>query len=249
MKGKKWFIALQRLFVLAIVIVSLAFAESKVKAVELNGITIRVESPEHHRFVREQDVMSQVVDFLGDTSSLMVSEINISMLEEKLNQLPSVERAEVYFDLNGELCANVMQRTPFLRVMDGDAIGYWDRNGSWFPLKAHYTAKVPLILGGPDSTQVMRVVQFHRTLIEDDFYSDFVSAYEWKGDDLLVYPRYGVSEVNWGKATEEFESKRERLKKAYEKVFPAMGFDRYKSINLKFADQVVGIKREDHGGR
>ena len=249
MKGKKWFIALQRLLVLAIVIASLAFAEGKVDAVKLTRIQVDVESDAGHRFVSSSEIETQIVDFLGDTASLYLSEINISMLEEKLQQLPSVERAEVYFDLNGMLRASVCQRNPFLRVLNGENKGYWDVNGNGFPTSPDYTTNVPLILGSPDSLKVQKTISVHKKLIVDSFYADFVSAYEWVDGDLFVYPRFGVSEVNWGNPDQLFDSKRNRLKKAYMNVFPAMGFDRYKSINLKFADQVVGIKREDHGGR
>jgi cell division protein FtsQ len=249
MKGKKWFIALQRLMVLAIVITSLAFAESKVDDVTLSQVEVNVYSEAGHRFIESSELETQVFDFLGDTSQMVLSEINISMLEEKLQQYPSVEHAEVYFDLNGVLCANVSQRNPFLRVLNGDNKGYWDKNGNWFPVAKNYTTNLPLVLGTPDSTQILKAIAVHEKLISDPFYADFVSAYEWLNDDLILYPRYGVSEVNWGNPNQLFDSKRNRLKKAYKKVFPAMGFDRYKSINLKFADQVVGIKREDHGGR
>jgi cell division protein FtsQ len=249
MKGKKWFIALQRLMVLAIVITSLAFAESKVDDLVLSQVEVNVYSEAGHRFVLPSELEKQVADFLGDTSSLVLAEINISMLEEMLLQLPSVAQAEVYFDLNGVLCASVYQREPFLRVLNGKYQGYWDSEGEWFPIAKDYSTNVPLILGNPDSVKVRMTISVHEKLIEDSFYTDFVSAYEWMDGDLVVYPRFGVSAVNWGNPDQLFDSKRNRLKKAYINVFPAMGFDRYKSINLKFADQVVGIKREDHGGR
>lgn len=249
MRMKKGFIALQRLLVLGLVVVALVAAEKKGEDTLLQSMQVAVESKQGHRFLTVSELEKQVLEYLGDTSDLRLSEINISMLEENLNALPSVAYAEVYFDLNGKLYTKVGQRNPLLRVLGGSQKGYWDNQGVWFPTVAHYTANVPLILGNPDSSEVAEIIEVHKRLVSDMFYERFVSAYEWSGSDLMVYPRFGVSAVNWGDPSDMFESKRNRLKKAYVDVFPAMGFDRYKSINLKFANQVVGIKREDHGGR
>lgn len=249
MKRRKWFIALQRIALLVAVVLALAFAEKNVHSTPLLKSSVIIDRPGKHQFLRTEDLDAEISEFLGDTSVSSLSEINIAMLEEKLEELPGVSRAEVYFRLNGEVCANVVQRKPFVRVLDGERSGYWDESLNHFPAVKHYSANVPLIMGKPDSSQIERIIGFHQVMIADTFYTDFVSAYQWVGNELFVYPRYGIPEIVWGVPEERMSGKMKKLKKVYQSVYPAVGFDQYKSINLKFADQVVSTKREDHGGR
>jgi cell division protein FtsQ len=43
-----------------------------------------------------------------------VGDVDIPSLEKKLNELPAVDSANVYLNLNGKLNVDIKQRVPFL---------------------------------------------------------------------------------------------------------------------------------------
>jgi len=61
---------------------------------------------------------------------------------------------------------------------------------------------------------------------------------------IELIPRVGTNRIMLGNA-DSLESKFANLLTFYKKAMPQVGWDRYKSINIKYANQVVGIKSDN----
>ena len=64
-------------------------------------------------FIDEKDVKDLVK---SSNPTKRVGDIDIPLLEKKLNQLPAVDSANVYLNLNGNLNLDIKQRVPAFRL-------------------------------------------------------------------------------------------------------------------------------------
>jgi cell division protein FtsQ len=62
--------------------------------------------------------------------------------------------------------------------------------------------------------------------------------------ELELIPRVGTNRILLGNA-DSLESKFYNLLVFYKQALPQVGWDRYKIINIKFANQVVGVKSDN----
>ena len=80
-------------------------------------------------------------------------------------------------------------------------------------------------------------------MLADPFYSALVEQiYLSNVGEYILIPKVGQQKIILG-PYEEIEDKLERLKIFYKQGIPYEGWQKYKSINLKFKDQVVCKKR------
>lgn len=75
-------------------------------------------------FIDEKEVREIVKK---SNPSKRIGDINIPQLEKNLNQLPAVDSANVYLNLNGNLNLDIKQRVPAFRLIKGDRDFYVDK--------------------------------------------------------------------------------------------------------------------------
>ena len=56
-----------------------------------------------------------------------MGDVDILSLEKKLNELPAVDSANVYLNLNGKLNVDIKQRVPVFRLNNGGKGFYVDK--------------------------------------------------------------------------------------------------------------------------
>ena len=82
-------------------------------------------------FIDEKDVKDLVK---SSNPTKRVGDIDIPLLEKKLNQLPAVDSANVYLNLNGNLNLDIKQRVPAFRLNKDGKDFYVDEKGNEFPI-------------------------------------------------------------------------------------------------------------------
>ena len=133
------------------------------------------------------------------------------------------------------------------------------------PLSEKYTARVPLANGyifhreserlvntssknsfaNADSTgsAIANVYDVAKFISQNDFWSAQIEQiYVNPGGDLELIPRVGRHSIILGDS-KDIEEKFSRLFLFYAKGLNKTGWDKYKTINLKFKDQVVCTKK------
>src|SRR5690606_7479893 len=77
-----------------------------------------------------------------------IIDLNIPLIEEKLNHNDFVKSAQVYTDMNGEMNISIVQRRPILRILKTDGTGFYlDENSRKMPVSQAFTAHVPIASG------------------------------------------------------------------------------------------------------
>ena len=212
--------------------------------VECQNIQIQVDAEGDLFFVNTEMVQQMILTKEDSILGKPYEDINIYLLEEFVNDHPNIKKAELYLTIDGNLCIDVKQRKPLVRVFQEKISYYLDEEIMQFPLSERYTARV-LQVYWSEITEVRRsILASMIELIEkDEFLKAQITAIEFdETDQLTVYPRLGEHKIILGDA-QDLVKKFEKLKVFYRHGLEKVGWDRYSHVNLKFENQVVCTKR------
>jgi cell division protein FtsQ len=246
--GFAWFISIGG------VIVLMSFIE--IKKAEVVCKDVKVYIPGNQYFIDREEV-DQILQVSSHTLiGRRIDHINIHQLENKLKANPFIEFAKVYVDMDGVLRVEVSQRQPIMRIMNRfDQDFYVDQHGLKIPLSNNFTARVIAANGYIDELFANRVDTLHTHLSRDLFKTaDFIrkdslwdaqiaQLYVNQDHEIEMIPRVGNHRILLGNA-DSIETKFSNLLAFYKKALPQAGWDTYKIINIKYANQVVGVKNE-----
>ena len=170
------------------------------------------------------------------------SVIDLYCLEEQVLKNPYIEKASLYIGIDGTLNALIKQRTPIARVITSDKTYYLDSKGARIPLSERYSARVPLITGIERGEDVKKVIGLLQKMTTDDFLKrEIIGIHFNNSKECLFTVRSGNYKIAFG-ALREMDQKFRKLKAFYNKAFLDSTIQQYKTINIKYHNQVVGEK-------
>ncbi|WP_208394648.1 cell division protein FtsQ/DivIB [Mucilaginibacter gilvus] len=239
---------------LAGLVVLMSFISIKKNEVVCSAIKVYI--PGSHYFIDRQEV-DHILQM--DSHTLIgrrIETIDLHDLETKLKNNPFIEFAKVYADMDGVIQVEVSQRQPILRVMNRfDQDFYVDQHGLKMPLSQNFTARVIAANGFIDELFANKVDSLHTALARDLFKTaDFIrndslwdaqiaQIYINKDHEIELIPRVGNQRILLGTA-DSLELRFGNLKAFYQKALPMVGWDAYKVINIKYNNQVIGVKNQ-----
>ncbi len=223
----------------------------EIKKSTLKYKDVKVLLPGQFNFIERDEVDRILMENAGAMVGRDMNDINIHKLENALKANPFIEFAKVYADMTGVIQIQIRQRVPVLRVVNMANLNFYiDGNGNKIPLSDNYTAKVLVASGLIDedfsgrvdtlNTKMARDLYRIALYIKSDTLWDnqieqlFVDL---KGDIEMV-PRVGGHKIILGSA-DSLQTKFRNLLVFYKKAIPKVGWDTYKTINLKYANQIV----------
>ncbi|WP_203235031.1 cell division protein FtsQ/DivIB [Mucilaginibacter terrigena] len=246
--GFGWLISLAGLVVL------MSFIE--VKKAELTCKKVNVYIPGNQYFIDRQEIDNILQTTSHNLIGRRLENIDIHGLENKLKVNPFVEFAKVYIEMDGTLQVEVSQRQPILRVMNRfDQDFYVDQHGLKIPLSPNFTARVLAVNGYIDELFANKVDSLHTALAKEVFKTaDFIrkdslwdaqiaQLYVNQDHEIELIPRVGNQRILLGNA-DSLSTKFNNLKVFYKQALPLVGWDAYKLINIKYINQVIGVKNE-----
>ena len=248
------FISLAVFFSVGGLIVLMSFIE--VKKSEIVCKDVKVFIPGNQYFIDRQEVDKILqVNNLPLIGRRMES-INIHDLENKLKANPFIEFAKVYTDMDGVINVEISQRQPVLRLINRfDQDFYVDQHGLKIPLSSNFTARVLVANGYIDELFANQVDTLHTPIAQELFKTanyirkdslwdaQIAQIYVNKDHEIELIPRVGNQRILLGDA-DSLDNKFHNLLVFYKKALPQVGWDTYKTINIKYANQVVGIKND-----
>jgi cell division protein FtsQ len=246
--GFGWLVSLAGLVVL------MSFIE--IKKEELVCKKVNVYIPGNQYFLDRQEIDNILQTTSHSLIGRKVQRIDIHALENKLRHNPFVEFAKVYVEMDGTIQVEVSQRQPILRIMNRfDQDFYVDQHGLKMPLSQNFTARVLVVNGYIDELFANKVDSLHTALAKEIFKTvDFIrkdslwdaqiaQLYVNQDHEIELIPRVGNQRILLGNA-DSLEVKFNNLKVFYKQALPLVGWDAYKLINIKYYNQVVGVRNE-----
>jgi cell division protein FtsQ len=219
------------------------------------GIKVQIQMQNGGYFVNEKDVADRVHFLCGDSiQKLKLASLNLHLIEEDLQRMDFIDSVEVFFNQNQFLEIHVKQKRPILRIINNNGVSYYltDKNQT-MPLSHNFTARLPVVVGkvqtnesaNRDSLVQWGLFKLMTTMEQDSFLSAFIDhiVIDANGEIELI-PLTSEHSVFFGYAHENTEKKLQRLKTFYKEVMPRKGWSTYKTVNMKFENQIVCVKRE-----
>ena len=237
------------------IIVLMSFIEVKKAGVVCKDVKIFI--PGNQYFI-DKDQIDNILQLKSNTLiGRKLENINMHELENKLKANPFIEFAKVYADMDGIICIEISQRQPMLRIMNQyDQDFYVDQHGLKLPLSENFTANVLVANGLIDEPFSGKVDTLHTALAREVFKTaDFIrkdslwsaqiaQIYVNQNHEIELIPRVGSQRILLGNA-DSLATRFHNLKVFYKQALPQVGWDAYKLINIKYANQVIGVKNDN----
>jgi cell division protein FtsQ len=217
----------------------MSFAKNRQSNVLWRQTNVKIYEEEISPFVRQVEIRKIIKEVYPASDSLALEEINIALLEETLDNHPSINKAEVYSLFNGSLNITVKQHEPLARILTEQKSFYLLNDGLKMPLSPHYSAAVPLITGSINDSDLMVLADFWNNVYSDSFFKAFFTGLTIKSTgQWVLHPMIGDHEIELGKP-QNLNKKLKKLKIFYQQGVNSQNLDSLKSINLKYSNQVV----------
>lgn len=231
------------LFLVLIVGLGLLYSFSSVRNQQKKVSEIIVEFEKgNNEFLTHAMVNKLLIQNNETVQNQAKSVINLYDLENQVSKNPYVEKAAVFLTIKGDLKSIIKQKTPVARIIVKNNSYYVDKQGVKIPLSDNYSARVLLVSGIKNDEDIAEILPLINTILEDDFLQKEVVGIE-KSDvgEYQFSARSGNYKIDFGKLI-DVDIKIKKLKAFYNKTFEDGTIQNYKTINVKYHNQVVCTK-------
>jgi cell division protein FtsQ len=238
---KRYIVYIKSVFLLAIVVFLYGFSSQR------NGRKLVTESVVEfsngaNLFLSHEMVNKLLIQKNGEVKNQPKSLINLHELENVVFDNALVEEAKVFMTIDGAIKTVIKQRTPIARVNNGIEVYYIDKQGVKVPLSNNYSARVLLVSGSVNEEDISSIYRLVKKINEDAFLSKLVVGITKNYDkDYVLQTRRYDQRIQIGKI-EDLNVKFKKLEAFYNEVIQSNEVKKYKTINLKFNNQVVCTK-------
>ncbi len=228
------------------------FALKRQQSRVVNSIRINIENEAENHFVDADEIEKAIS--VGQNNLVYMrwmDSVSLARLENRIQKIEFVKKAEVSLDLNGNLMVEVKLVKPVARVVAGGSEydRYIGTEGEVLPTSEKYASKV-ITIDGPGSRKLAyagftadsscrAILDLLKLIQEDKFWkAQITHMYIAKDQQITLYTQVGGQEIEFGPASDP-ELKFEKLMAFYEKIIPARGWNAYKKVSVKFRNQIV----------
>ena len=230
-------------------VVLMSFVDAKKKTVVCTNVKILI--PGADNFIEREEVDAILKQSQGTLIGQNLASINLQRIEKNIIANPYIAYATVYADMNGVIQIKVKQRQPVLRMINANGQDYYiDSNGLKMPVSPNFTANVLAANGnilehfsGKVDTLITQMAKdLYKVALyvkQDTFFNAQIEQlYVNDKKDIELIPRVGNQRIVLGGA-DSLETKMRNLLVFYKKALPKVGWNTYKSINVKYTNQIV----------
>ena len=204
-----------------------------------SGVRIQILDSTERTFISSREVMSLLRTKEMMPSGKKMTEVNCGEMEQMLRQQPVVRDAQCYTNTQNEVCIEITQREPILRVI-ADENYFVDTERHIIPVRANTASYVVLASGRIGKEWATNeLFDFAQYISEDEFWkAQIVQIYVRDKHNIELVPRVGSGVILLG-GLDGYEKKLRKLQKLYDDGFSKIGWKDYKEIDLRYKGQVV----------
>jgi cell division protein FtsQ len=242
-------------------IVLLAFTDLEHQRGTYKSFRLEVLNPSDKALVNSREINDLIIRNFGQIEGAPIARIDLYQLEQTVLANPYVSTCEVFQTIEGTLVLKARVREPLVRIINLDDKQYFlDYCGYVMPVNPGHPSHV-IVANGlirdqfvsldkceipltsyPDSSVLHQIYPIAYYISKDKFLKSFIDQiYVNEKKEIELVPKIGSQTIIFGNAADAKE-KLENLKTFYEKVMSRTDWNVYKSINLKYKNQVVCSK-------
>ncbi len=244
-------------------IVALGFVAGRRNTVRCEKINIEING--HQKYIQKQDI----INYLNKEGIVLkgkpIDSINIYKIEQSLAGFPVIKNPEAFKRIDGSVTIKIEQRKPLVRIInDKHESFYIDSEGVIMPVSNKYTFHLMIANGNittnyktdskhnifekdssyiKSDTFLRQIFTLAQYINKDKFWNAQIEQiYVNENKEFELIPRVGSHTILLGKIN-GYEKKFRKLKTLYMEGLRNTGWNQYKTINLKYKNQVVCTKR------
>jgi cell division protein FtsQ len=198
-------------------------------------ISVKMSEKTPVYFIDEKDIKEIVKK---ENPSEKVGDLNIPALEKKINNLPAVDSANVYLNLNGKLNLDIKQRVPVFRLNNNGKDFYVDEKGVEFPISKTYSHPCMLVTGNVKPAEYEKLAELVEKIDKDDFSKKYFIGISKDKDNYNLLTSEGNYKVEIGDL-DNIEFKVKGFKAFVEKYLVYQDSQKYSMISVKYQNQIV----------
>lgn len=251
------------------VLILLGFTQNRHDAREVREVITRISYLDNARsdiLITYKDVDNFLAHQFDSLSEKTLGDINIEEIEDALSEMDYVKEVEAYMNMDGDLHIALSQRRPVIRIMSSSGESYYlDNYGKVMPVRTGYPGKLIICNGftgysiyRPDhdslviakdqdyellNERIRDVYDLALAIDQNEFLkTQITQIFITPGGEFELIPLVGDHTIIFGDIS-RYEQKLMYLEAFYRQETTNLGWTQYKSINLKFKNQVVCTKK------
>ncbi|MBP3775079.1 MAG: cell division protein [Bacteroidaceae bacterium] len=196
-------------------------------------------------FVSEDDVMKIIQNKHLNPVGRPLDKVQLIELEKAAQTHQFVLNAKCYKMADNTVHLDIEQRLPVMRIFSTNGDNYYiDAKGEKMP-KVTYPADVVVATGNiTPRYAAQNLAPLGRFLMKEPFWNSQIEQFHvLKDGSVEMIPRVGNHVVYFGQPI-EMEAKLGKLHIFYDKVLCRIGWNKYRGINMEYANQIVCTKTE-----
>lgn len=232
-----------RLVLLAGVLVFLyAFSNKRSEERKIDSIDVNFKGEETH-FVRESDIRDAIEMSLPRSGGLNRTDLDLHKMEDIVLNNGLIKNADVFMSIDGKLKVNVWQKKAIGRVVSDSESYYIDETGNEMPLSANFAERVPVVLGNVKKEKLVEFKELLDSINKDTFLREDIAGITIQSNgSIVLLSRLNRYDIIFG-GLDEIQKKLENYKSFVQySIDDNVDVDSYKTINLRFTQQVVCTK-------
>ena len=217
-----------------------AFNKPDDAAAVCQDVVVSIKGDAVEGFLTAADVKKMLKTDHIALKGLPLSEINTREIEEKLQAKELIDEAQCYVTQNNNVCIDIRQRVPVVRVMNDRGDDYYvDTNGKALP-RSEYTCNLIVATGHIPPVYAERSLAPMANIMRNDKFwrNQVVQLHILADGSVELVPRVGDHIVFLGQPT-GIQRKLERVKKFYIYGLSQAGWNKYKRISVEFDNQII----------
>ena len=222
-------------------------------------VTIKGNQEENFFLDKTEIVKLLKVAAKGNIKGQSKESFNLLEMESLLEDNVWIKDAQLYFDNKDVLHVSVTEREPVARIFTSSGKTFYiDVDEKGIPLSENLSTKLPVFTNVPDKKDrakkdslLIRDIRTTAQFISSNpFWKSQVAQVDLVQSDadgswqFEMVPVVGNHIVKLGDG-ENIDQKFNRLFIFYKEILSRTGFDKYKTIDVRFAGQVIGGKSEN----
>ena len=247
---KKIFIVLGWILLIGGIGFTMYYAWMQREAVRCQEIVVNI-NPNSPRFLDEKEI----TDMIEKSGEMIVgsrlSAIDINKIETKLNASSSLANVQVFkkveskgLSFKGKLVVSLDERTPIVSIKNSTEDYYMDMEGNKIPTSAKYVERIMIASGTIPTPEIQAgLLKMADYVNKDEFWrAQIEQVFVQANGELLMLPQVGDYLIEFG-TPDDYELKLRNLKAVYQQGFKNMGWNKYRTISVKYRNQFVCTKK------
>lgn len=239
----------------AILVASCLAGKEARKGLVCKGLEVAILDSLENSFVSKADVRKYLDKEYGRYVGEKLDSLDLVKIEKIIDGRSAVKKSQAYVTKDSLLRIEVTQRKPVVRFQKKEGGFYADADGYIFPLQVSYASHVQIIDGDiplaansgykgeienprerewfENVMDVVRFIEGSRT-----WKGKIVQIHVEKNGEIVLVPREGRQVFRFGQPVQVAE-KFGKMEMYYSHIVPEKGSEAYKTVDVRFADQIV----------